>query len=89
VCYRLGNYREARRHLEQSMRDSQSKAAAFDLFFLAMCHQHLGDAPMARECYDQAVRWFKERKARLFPSWIAELQSFRAEAAGVLGLAKP
>ncbi|HMF20136.1 MAG TPA: tetratricopeptide repeat protein, partial [Gemmataceae bacterium] len=89
VCYRLGNYQEARRHLEQSMRDSQSQAAPFDLFFLAMCHQHLGDAPKARECYDQAVRWLQDKKARLSPTWIAELKSFRAEAAGVLGLAKP
>ena len=42
----------------------------------------------ARACYDQAVRWFQEKKARLSLSWIAELNSFRAEAAGVLGLAK-
>jgi tetratricopeptide (TPR) repeat protein len=89
VHYRLENYAEAAKHLECSLDGSKGDTAAFDLFFLAMCHQRRGDAARARECYDRAVRWVAEAQADLPPGWIAELKGFRAEAAGVLGLANP
>jgi WD40 repeat protein len=88
VHYRLGNYVEAEKHLERSLDGSNADTAGFDLFFLAMCHQRLGDAARARECYDRAVRWVEAEKADLPPGWIGELQTFRAEAATVLGLPK-
>jgi WD40 repeat protein/tetratricopeptide (TPR) repeat protein len=89
VCYRLGNYQEACKHLQRSLDGSKGDTAAFDLYFLAMCHQRLGDPARARECYDQAVRWVEAEKADLPQGWIDELKTFRAEAATVLGLANP
>ena len=87
--YRLGNYAEAVKHLERSLDGSKGDTAAFDLFFLAMCHRQLGDAVRARECYDRAVRWVEAEKADLPPRWLYELKAFRAEATTVLGLPKP
>jgi tetratricopeptide (TPR) repeat protein/tRNA A-37 threonylcarbamoyl transferase component Bud32 len=89
VHYRLGNFAEAVKHLELGLDGSKGDTAGFDLFFLAMCHQRLRNAGKARECYGQAVRWVEKEKAHLPPGWIETLNSFRAEAAGVLGLAKP
>lgn len=83
VYYRAGRYKEAIETLEKSL-PQQPDAAGFDLFFLAMSHQHLGNAARARDCYDQAVRWFQEKKATLRPEWIEELTQFQAEAAAVL-----
>jgi serine/threonine protein kinase/WD40 repeat protein len=89
VYYRLGDYLNARVNLEQSLHDSACETAAFDLFFLAMCHQRTGDAAKARDCYDRAVRWVAEHRTTLAPVWADELKEFRREAATVLKLSEP
>jgi hypothetical protein len=89
VCYRLGKYAEAQHHLERSLHDSRAEAAAFDLYFLAMCHQRLGDGARARDCFARAVRWVGAQKGQLPKAWADELKRFRAEAAGVLAGARP
>jgi tetratricopeptide (TPR) repeat protein len=89
VHYRLGAYEKARANLERSLRDSAGKTAAFDLFFLAMCHQRTGHAVKARACYDRAVRWVAEHRTTLAPEWADELKEIRREAAAVLKVAEP
>jgi serine/threonine protein kinase/WD40 repeat protein len=84
VYYRLGDYQNARTNLERSLDDSAGETAAFDLFFLAMCHLRLGNAAKARDCYDRAVRWIAEHKTTLAPAWADELKEIRHEAAAVL-----
>jgi eukaryotic-like serine/threonine-protein kinase len=87
VYYRLGQYPQAVEWLERSLRESKETAAAFDLFFLAMCHAKLGAADKARDCYDRACRW-AEHHAGFQPGWGEELKQFQAEAKEVLA-AKP
>jgi serine/threonine protein kinase/WD40 repeat protein/Tfp pilus assembly protein PilF len=89
VYYRLGDYPNALVNLERSLHDSAGKAAAFDLFFLAMCHQRTGDAAKARDCYDRAQRWVAEHRTTLAPAWAEELKEIRREAAAVLKLSEP
>jgi serine/threonine protein kinase/WD40 repeat protein len=86
ACYRNGRYREAITCLEDSLRRGKSQADAFDLFFLAMCRQQLGDEGRARDCYQRACRWTDGRWGKLPDSWREELTAFRVEAATLLGL---
>ena len=88
VYYRLGEYPQAVEWLERSLRESKETAAAFDLFFLAMCHAKLGAADKARDCYDRACRWAEHHAAGFQPGWGEELKQFQAEAKEVLA-AKP
>jgi WD40 repeat protein/tetratricopeptide (TPR) repeat protein len=84
ALYRNGRYQEARGVLEKSLEGSKGAWDGFDLFFLAMSHARLGERERAAQCFDQAVRWMKDRKGRLSVSWTEELKAFEAEAAGVL-----
>jgi tetratricopeptide (TPR) repeat protein len=84
VYYRLGRYAEAMKTLEQSLRVTREKAAAFDLFFLAMCHAQLGEAAKAKECYDRAVHWVQEQQGKMRTGWKEELDAFRSEAETLL-----
>jgi tetratricopeptide (TPR) repeat protein len=86
VHYRLGQYPQAVEWLERSLRESRGEGAAFDLFFLAMCHAKRGDGARAKECYDRAVRWVEQDPSviKLNPTWGPELRVFRAEADAVL-----
>jgi serine/threonine protein kinase/WD40 repeat protein len=88
VCYRVGDYRKARENLKRSLQDSKGEAAPQDLFFLAMCHQRLRESAEARDCYDRAVLWLKERRKNLPAGWVSELDRFCDEAQGVLGLSR-
>jgi tetratricopeptide (TPR) repeat protein len=89
VRYRLADFQQALEHLEQSLSANGEQSAAFDLFFMAMCHQRLGDHSRAHECFARAARWTDERKGQLSENWAKELSMFRAEAAEVLGIANP
>jgi tetratricopeptide (TPR) repeat protein len=86
VYYRLGQYPEAIDKLDHSLRDSQGQAAAYNLFFLAMCHARNGESAKAEACYKRAVQWVQEqeRQHSLRADWKEELQAFRAEAEALL-----
>ena len=77
--YRNGLFEEAIASLEKSRALWNGKSEAYDLFFLATCHQKLGDPDKARDCFDRAVRWWREQKD-LPEHDIQELKAFQAEA---------
>jgi tetratricopeptide (TPR) repeat protein len=84
VYYRLGQYQQAAQSLDSSLRAGRGETAAFDLFFVAMCHARLGDAAKARDCYDRAVHWVEEHQDKLPSNWKEDLKAFQAEAEAVL-----
>jgi serine/threonine protein kinase/WD40 repeat protein len=85
ALYRNSQFAEAIPFLEKSLKEGKGEADAFDLFFLAMCHHRLGDAAKAKDCREQAVRWFEERRGKLKSAdWADELTAFQAEADAVL-----
>jgi serine/threonine protein kinase/WD40 repeat protein/tetratricopeptide (TPR) repeat protein len=86
VLYRLGEYQEAARCLDANAQRS-GRYAAFDLYFLAMCTQRLGNPAKAREYFDRANA-FTEGESGLSPVHRQELTAFRAEANEVLGISK-
>jgi eukaryotic-like serine/threonine-protein kinase len=81
--YRAGRYREAVETLRPNLRIQQEWALAFDLYFLAMSHHHLGEAALARDYYDLAVRWTRPQPG-LSAEGLEELTVFRAEAEELL-----
>jgi serine/threonine protein kinase/WD40 repeat protein len=87
VYYRLDRWSEAAATLEDAIKANGDKATAFDLFFLAMCHQRLGEPEKAGDCYRRANEWWYAQ-TNLPQEWAAELESFRTEAATLLGLGK-
>jgi tetratricopeptide (TPR) repeat protein len=89
VYYRLARYEEAIEALERSSRESKREDAAYNLFFLAMCHARRGDDAKAKDCYDRALHWVQEREYKLAAAEKQELDDFRAEAAAVRSQAKP
>jgi eukaryotic-like serine/threonine-protein kinase len=86
VYYRLGRYSEANVALERSLRETQGQFAAFDQFFLAMCHARQGAVEEGRKCFDQAVQWTLLNKEMIAnqPTWSKELKAFQAEAKELL-----
>jgi tetratricopeptide (TPR) repeat protein len=82
VHYRLGNYREAIACLTECVA-AKHAMVGYDLYFLAMAHQRLGDAGQAHQYFDQAEAWWQANQ-NLPAAERAELGSFRAEAAALL-----
>jgi hypothetical protein len=85
--YRLGLWREALDTLTVSLNLPGERSDAFDLFFLAMAYQRLGQVDCARKCYEQANQW--QAQAHLSPENAYQLNSLRSEAASQLGLPPP
>ncbi|HLN33510.1 MAG TPA: protein kinase [Gemmataceae bacterium] len=85
--YRLGHWREALATLTTSLNLPGERFDGFDLVFLAMAHQQLGQVDRARKCYEQVIQW--QSQARLRPEAEHQLNNFRAEAAARLGLPPP
>ena len=56
ALYRALQYRESMIELEASLKTASRQDAPFDLFFLAMCRFHLGDAGRAKVDFDRACR---------------------------------
>jgi tetratricopeptide (TPR) repeat protein len=81
--YRAGRYREAVELLRANLASQEDWGLAFDLYFLAMSHQRLGEAARARDYYDWAVRWTQTQQG-LSAEHLEELTAFRAEAKEVL-----
>jgi serine/threonine protein kinase/WD40 repeat protein len=85
--YRAGRYREAVDALQANLKHQVDWALTYDLYFLAMSHQQLGESARAREFYDLAVRWSGAHKEALAP-FEAELAAFHAEAEEILKIEK-
>jgi len=76
--YRLGRFDEAVTHLRRSLRES--KPPVYDLFFLAMCFQGLGNVAAARDYYDQAEYWMREHARTLSSHMRSELEAIQQES---------
>jgi eukaryotic-like serine/threonine-protein kinase len=84
--YRNDRYREAVDTLRSNLIRGEDWDLAFDLYFLAMSYHKLDDTALAKVYFDWAVRWPRTNE-RLKPGHVEELNMFRSEAIGVLGLA--
>jgi tetratricopeptide (TPR) repeat protein len=80
ACCRARRWKEAVEALTRSVELRQG-GDAFDWFFLATAHHHLGNAREARAWYDRAVKWTQTNRPE-----DEELKRFRAEAAAALGV---
>jgi len=87
VYYRLGRWQDAVATLQTAAaaRDRGS-AAAWDLYFLAMSYQRLGESSMARTCYEKASAIEKRDQDKLRAEERIELKEIRTEADVVLAL---
>jgi serine/threonine protein kinase/WD40 repeat protein/tetratricopeptide (TPR) repeat protein len=84
TLYRLGRYKDAVVALETSLKRQQKQLAAFDLYFLALCHHRLGDEGKAKEEYERAVHAQEQNAQAHSADHRAELQAFRREAEALL-----
>jgi tetratricopeptide (TPR) repeat protein len=78
VLYRADRLQQAAQCLENNLK-TERKEAAYDLYFLAMTYQRLGEPDKARQCFDRAKK--------LTPAANAELRNLRAETEALLAIA--
>jgi tetratricopeptide (TPR) repeat protein len=80
VLYRAGRYQEAAAEINEAVRLRGGEGAVWDWIWLAMIHDHLGEADKARQWLDKACSWIDQSLAS--QSWTAriELQLLRREA---------
>ncbi len=75
--YKVGNFKEAVRHLEEYLRLSEDEGAAYRI--LAKCYEELGDFQKAIEVLEegirQAVKHNHPTMAQEYKSWIEELRN--------------
>ena len=84
ALYRLGHYEEAVRCLEANVPRS-GQFVAFDLYFVSMSYERLGERAKARAAFDRATALAAD-KPGLAPVHRQELAGFRAEAEGLLAI---
>jgi Tfp pilus assembly protein PilF len=80
ALYRNALFDEAIPMLERSLELSRQQSGAYDLLFLALCHQAQGDTTAARRFFAQATSWFDANRARLPANWQEELTRLLNEA---------
>jgi tetratricopeptide (TPR) repeat protein len=85
--YRAGRYRQAVEVLRANLNSQEDWGLAYDLYFLAMSYQQLGEAAHARDYYTWAIRWVQTQRT-LSADQLQELAVFRTEAEEQLGVKK-
>jgi tetratricopeptide (TPR) repeat protein len=88
ALYRDAQYSEAITTLKESLRRGGEPTAGFDLIFLALCHQALGNQELARQNLKEATAWFESRRMKLSSAWLDELTGFFKEANAKLPVAE-
>jgi tetratricopeptide (TPR) repeat protein len=86
--YRAGDWNAAIVALNKSVELRKGNFIGSDAFFLAMAHWHLRQKEEAHNWYKRAVDWMEGRKEELTrnQSSRTEIERFRAEAMGLLGM---
>jgi predicted Zn-dependent protease len=84
ALYRADQYPEAIATLEKSLAASKGESDAFDLFFLAMARQKLGQMERARADFERALKWRREHPYPASPDWTEELDMFQTEAEALI-----
>ena len=80
ALYRAGRVAEAIPLLEKDLKLTKGNADGFDLYFLCMASQSLGHKAEARDYFNRALQWRRERASAIFPEWNPELDGYQAEA---------
>jgi tetratricopeptide (TPR) repeat protein len=78
--YRLGRTKEAVAALERGRERPVKDREPFDLYYLALCHQRLGDALTAKDFFTRAEAACAPPSPQLAPELAAELRRLCAEA---------
>jgi tetratricopeptide (TPR) repeat protein len=84
--YRAGRFQDAVNALEKSLKGGAGQADAFDLYFQALSHHHLGQKEQARACLKQAQAWH-ERPARPLSEREGAWEDLSAQETDAAGLA--
>jgi hypothetical protein len=84
ALYRNARYDEAIPMLERSLELNRQQSGAYDLLFLALCHQAQGDATGANTSFAEATSWFDAHRAGLPENWREELTRLLNEARVVI-----
>jgi tetratricopeptide (TPR) repeat protein len=89
VCYRLGKWSQATAVLEALTQTQQREPGGLEWLLLALCHQRLGDAARARDCYGRGQQWWEANRAKLLTWQREEIDALRVEAENLLQTPNP